>query len=147
VTALRPGTLAVACTVHRVHAPRPLTVELHHVIPQAWQQVFTGPLRPEPEILAASRRVPGRGSEGRKLWDARTVALCPTGHRNVHAWIVRIMHLCPGEDPAVATHLARHGDRRARGAEFDLAVLALTRFKDAGGQLQALVAARQWGEA
>jgi hypothetical protein len=136
----------VSCVVHRVHHPRALTIELHHVIPQAWQQVFTGPLRPEPAIGDDHRRA-GHGTEGRHLWDARTVALCPTGHRNVHVWIVRLMHLCTDEEPAHAVAAARHVDASARGKEFDLAVLALTRFRDAGGSLQSLVAARQWGEA
>lgn len=62
--------MARACTAHRYHYPAPLTLEEHHVLPQAWQNFALG---------------------REALFDRRTVTLCPTCHRNVHHWIVALM--------------------------------------------------------
>jgi hypothetical protein len=127
---------AVACDAHRVHHPRALTVELHHVIPQAWQHFWT-------PSADAARRLSAGG-----LWDPRTVPLCPTGHRNIHALIMKMMRAAASTPTALAPtpREARHL-ARARGAEADIAELALQRWVDAGGDLRALTSAGLWGEA
>jgi hypothetical protein len=121
---LASSTTAV-CTAHTYHRPVNVTIEFHHVIPQAWQRVWT-PATPPPDA------VPGRGDSG-PLWDARKVPLCPTGHRNVHACIVALMH---GTEPP-----------RQGGYELECAKLALSRFVAAGGSLDFLRENKQWGEA
>ncbi len=121
----------VKCELHKEHSPANLTVELHHVIPVAFQLTWQPQIAPYPGMDPA-----GRG----KLWDARTVACCPTGHRNIHAWIVRLMHAVTGEDPLQAEAAVKgHGD------QYDWACQALLRFKEPGGSLQELVAAHEWG--
>lgn len=110
----------MSCVAHRLHAPVNMTVEAHHVVPQAWQYAW------QPALMG----FPGRGDHG-MLWDARTVELCPTGHRNVHALIVALMH----------------GRPVPRRRELAIARLALTRFQEAGGDLQLLRDRRLWGEA
>lgn len=128
----------VGCQIHKEHSPANLTAELHHAIPVAWQ------LHWQPTVAP----FPGRDPDGRgELWDARTVTICPTGHRNVHRWIVELMHACTGENPmqaAIAVKALYH--RTARGPQFDWAVQALVRFKEAGGSLQVLIAAGEWGQ-
>lgn len=62
------------CEAHTTHQPTNLTIERHHIIPQAWQFTWT----------------PAGAAPG-KLWDPRTADLCPTGHRNVHMIIVAMM--------------------------------------------------------
>lgn len=129
------------CEIHKSHTPANLTVEVHHVIPVAWQLTW-GPVVPP---------FPGNDPDGRgELWDARTVPLCPTGHRNVHAWITRFMHaLAPGggaagsTDPAAAYKAAKGGSGLQQA---QWAYQALVRFTAVGGSLQQLVAAGEWGE-
>jgi hypothetical protein len=122
----------VACELHKLHAPRNLTVELHHIVPVAWQLAWQPAVAP----------YPGRDRDGRgMLWDARTIACCPTGHRNTHAWIVRMMHALSGSDDPLTAKLAV-SPRGTQGAQ---AYLALCRFTQYGGRLQQLVAAHQWG--
>lgn len=111
----------LACSLGHEHRPRNLTVELHHVVPVGWQKTW------QPQ----SAPYPGYDHDGRgKLWDARTVALCPTSHRNTHAWIVRLMR---GAKP----------DKRSN--ECGIALLALEHFTDAGGDLDVLRKAGEWG--
>lgn len=68
------------CEIHRFHRPRNHTVEEHHIIPQAWQHLWMPP---------AFDRAP---------WHPETITLCPTGHRNVHFWLVEYMKGTSGED-------------------------------------------------
>lgn len=108
------------CTLHTTHTPVARTVELHHVIPQAWQRVW----------------VPGDAKPDRNgLWDPRTVPICPTGHRNTHYWIVNLMRRVNGEVIP-----------RVVGNEVATAQLALDRFRAAGGRLIDLIAASEWGQ-
>lgn len=124
-----------ACELHKAHSPANLTVEVHHVIPVAWQLFW------QPQVAP----YPGKDPDGRgELWDARTVSCCPTGHRNVHTWIVALMHALTGEDPAQA-RVALKGASRA-GVQLDWAYQALVRFKAVEGSLQALIAAHEYGE-
>ena len=69
---------SVGCYAHAYHRPEPLLLEAHHRIPLAWTRQLGLPESP-------------------------TVALCPTGHDNVH---VAIRHVVRG-DPLPA----RFGER------------------------------------
>lgn len=132
------------CSFHREHDPRPAYLEAHHVIPQAWQALW----RP------ATARAAG-------LWDPRTVAVCATGHRNIHFYLMRIVRtfyaiLLEGGGPIQGdcyesaliagmgdADLPVHGHR----AEIDCAFLGLQRWYDAGGLVRPLGDAGEWGEA
>jgi len=122
------------CTLHAKHQPTHLTLEQHHVIPVAWMLFWQPPEDVWPD--------PGKDPDGRgQLWDARTVACCPTGHRNVHAWIVRLMRACTSDDPAQAIAAVK-----GHGSQYTTACLALERYAEVGGRLTALVAARELGQ-
>lgn len=125
------------CSLHKTHSPGNRTLELHHIVPVAWQ-LRTTVLQPP---------APGRDHDGRGLlWDARTAAICPTGHRNVHYWIVTLMHAIAtqgGEDVQAAWQTL--GGHVHRLAEAQTALLALERFHPYGSLLS-LTAANEWGE-
>lgn len=126
------------CTLHSRHSPAHMSTEFHHVVPVAWQLYWLAPVAP----------FPGKDPSGRgMLWDNRGVLICPTGHRNVHVWITRLMHNAKTEAPgdAIAAVKKHYGFRTASGLEFDTATLALLRFVEAGGSLQTLVAGGEWG--
>jgi hypothetical protein len=129
------------CVLHRTHSPVHRTVELHHVIPVAWQLLMQPASKPWPNE--------GRDPDGRGLlFDARGVQCCPTGHRNVHLWLTRLMHAMVGngEDPQRACVVVRaQFGAAAHGLEFDTALLAMTRWKEAGLSLQQLVQFGEWG--
>lgn len=126
------------CALHRVHAPRPTGYELHHVIPVAWQQAWQ-PTQPWPNA--------GHDPRG-PLWDARTAVLCPTGHRSVHFYLAKIMHVV-GQAPAMpwptAVKVVTTG-RRANRAEVAMAAEAIVRWENAGGSVAQLVARGLWGQ-
>ena len=124
-------TSSESCALHRVHWPKPLYSELHHIIPQAWQ-VFWRPTPVE------------RSTQASSLFDPRTIPLCPTVHRNVHTWLVKLMRSGPGEDP-LAAKLAVFGSK-ALTREQRVAYQALCRWKEWGGSLDALRSARLYGE-
>jgi hypothetical protein len=130
---------AIPCELHKRHEPSHDTTELHHLVPVAWQQLWQPP-KPWP--------FPGTDPDGRgPLWDARTVKACPTGHRNIHAWIVRLMKVCRTEGAQETVTAALNLYRpMPGGVEFDQATLALVHWKEGGGSLQQLVAAGEWGE-
>lgn len=110
------------CDIHRYHWPRNLTDDDHHIIPQAWQH-HDGSTR---------------------LWDPRTVRLCPTGHRNVHHWIVALMKAGRGAElPHVAELALFAGKRLTR--EQSIALRALERYVQSGRSLKALYDARLLG--
>jgi hypothetical protein len=113
-----------ACSLHRVHRPKNLTVDFHHVVPRAWQNFHLGE---------------------DKLFDPRTVPICPTGHRNVHFWIVQFMKANLEEDPLLAKK-AVFGNSRLN-SEAKTALLALQRWKEAGLSLNSLRSAGQFGRA
>jgi hypothetical protein len=127
------------CSLHTSHSPVNLTIEDHHVIPRAWQRFFA----PAPDPSNAELLYPGHYG-GETLWDARTVPICPTGHRNVHAIIVATMKRIAREEeewPLAIYRAARSGKQR------DCAQLALERFVAAGGNLFHLTEFGEWGEA
>lgn len=134
------GVPPANCVLHGRHWPPYLSAEAHHLVPVAWQQMWQPP-KPWPREGADPN---GRGL----LWDARTVKLCPTGHRNVHVWITRLMHACTGEDVQATLKAVRSqfGVRATTTMEFQTAGFALLRWQEAGGSLQALVAAHEWGQ-
>jgi hypothetical protein len=141
------------------------TDEDHHIIPQAWQlfvsvrseQPSEAPHKSASFALSLDRayRIPddtGVAAEkvSGRLFDPRTITLCPTGHRNVHVWIVSLMKAIVNdvEDPEASIHVVRRAEQgAASGGEFDTAVQALVRFKAAGHSLQALRDVKLWGQA
>lgn len=138
------------CGSHRYHWPKNQTAEDHHVIPQAWQQLWTPTGRYSFENALPVDTV-------KRLWDARTVPLCPTGHRNVHYWMVAMMksiraRIAPefmGQytsqnylDWAVKEALPKR-----RNTEMKVALLGLQRFADAGGSLKVLADDGNLGQA
>lgn len=133
--------VSVGCAAHKTHRPKlwaPL--ELHHVIPREWQAFYT----PTPSTVSGTLPPPTTAVATVVLWDARTVALCRTGHGNVHYWIVRLMREVKAkrtEDPALASAALVGG----RTEEQRIALLALTRMVEAGGSLVALADAGHLG--
>jgi hypothetical protein len=138
----------------RVHSPLPAYSELHHVIPQAWQ------LRAQIE-QTKDARVPAGWVFKRALFDPRTAAVCPTHHRNVHRWLVRLMRAIsdayPGDFPITGTHvldvrqlvLRDFGLRSnsIRYHEVRMAAEAPLRWTMQGGDARFLVEHALWGEA
>jgi hypothetical protein len=126
------------CFLHKTHRPGNLTVEFHHVIPVAWQ------LR----TPVAAPPFPGPDTENRgMLWDDRGTWCCPTGHRNVHTWIVRMMRFLAAagdvEDPEYAYKGVKPSGKPP--VELTVALEALQRFAPYG-DLLALTAAGEWGQ-
>lgn len=129
----------MACTLGKSHQPPAPASDMHHVIPQAWQRFWQPAPITGPGGITMILAKPG------DPWDPRTVEVCPNHHRLTHEAIVAMMHAGAGsEDPAAARHAA-FGKRRLTSAEA-CGLLALTRWRDAGGSLEALRAAREWGE-
>lgn len=137
----------MTCEVHSPHyrhQPPPRTLEQHHPIPRGWQALWAPQVAPFPGSYA-----------GVSLWDARTITVPPTCHRNVHYLIVRVMHALAGTsgpvtaddvDAAVrAVAAAEHTTPRA--PELQCAALAPLRYIAAGGNVRTLIAAGEWGEA
>lgn len=112
----------MACSAYKFHVPSQPSSDSHHVIPRAWQRFW------HPTISPATPT--GTRVATWDLWDPRTVELCPSCHRGVHERIVALMH----------------GKPRGRDRLWGIAQLALDRFTAAGGSLDALRAAREWGE-
>ncbi len=119
---LQPLATSIPCEAHRYHWPKPTYQELHHVVPQSWQRFWT------------------LGEPTTKLWDPRTVPLCRTGHGNVHWHLVRLMQVTT-EDPLETRKIYR-----PRGKEYEIAYLALSRWKEAGGSLVSLQEAGKFGQ-
>lgn len=109
------------CALHVTHSPLNKTIEFHHIIPVAWQL----------KTSVASPPFPGVDPDGRgELWDARGVWCCPTGHRNVHHWIVAMMEWVKAysiTDPANAIP-----GRSRSTQEAVWAIQALTRYEPYG---------------
>jgi hypothetical protein len=105
-----PTITGVACAAHRSHRPAtPHVLDQHHVIPRSWQHFELG---------------------AERLFDPRTVPLCPNDHRGVHERIVALMK----------------GEKPGRDRLWPIARLALDRFTAAGGSLDALRNAGLFGE-
>ena len=111
------------CSIHKFHAPRPLTVEAHHIVPQAWQH-----------------------SDGTvRLWAPKVVYLCPTGHRNVHDCIVRMMKWMEASkqySPIVAYRALKFRSREAK-----IALDGLQQWIASGRTIEYLLSVKQYGQA
>lgn len=141
------------CAVHRSHEPEATYCEIHHIIPQAWQ-VFWQPPKPWPN------EGPSPDRPGVTLWDARTVAVCRTGHGNIHYWLVKVTHAiasAPGADPeqpvtwktalnAIRRQELNAGRHSPNRLDVEYSMQALVRFAAAGGKVADLIAHSLWGE-
>ena len=127
-----------ACSLHKTHQPKPLVIEWHHLIPVGWQ-LHTACIQPPPS--------PGEDPDGRgMLWDNRGIWACPTGHRNIHAWIVALMHKQAelGTGPQAAYDAIKP---RIPPAELPVALEALTRWQtETGLPFLDLTVIGEWGQ-
>jgi hypothetical protein len=135
-----PVEFGAACEGEHAHHPMPRYLELHHVVPRAWQNFW------KPETVRSPFHAPNK--EG--IWAPFTIVLCRTAHGNVHYWIERAMKaymtIEPGPDHSErAMHVARQGQQHIGEHETALAREALVLFSDAGGSLRALATAGLWG--
>lgn len=128
----------MACTLGTGHRPPAPHSDMHHVVPKAWQAFWQPAPITGPGGVSMVLAKPG------DPWDPRTVEVCPNHHRLAHEAIMAMMHAGHGEDPAAA-RAAAFGMRRLTSAEA-CGLLALTRWHDAGGSLEALRANGLWGE-
>jgi hypothetical protein len=113
----------MGCSLRKLHVPKAPAPDSHHIIPQAWQRF----------------QVP----ESMKLWDPRTVEVCPNCHRRVHEALVKMMRAGTTDDPLICK-LAAFGSARLKREE-SVAYLGLTRFVAAGGSLGELRAHGLYG--
>jgi hypothetical protein len=125
-----PVTTSKVCALGKVHVPKPLYCELHHIIPRAWQHFWTPP------------DVPLKRTAWGPLWAPETVTLCRTHHGNVHTWIAALMKAGKTDDPHETATLVK-GWRSTR--EQKMALEALARFAILGGSLNALRKVRLFG--
>lgn len=132
-----PATSTLGCVAHSYHSPVPLYTELHHVIPQAWQRFW----RP-----STIERPTWKGVEGPPpLWAPDTVPLCRTGHGNLHVLLVKFMRAYGQLDMPDGPERIEAAVSGRRGAEAQLAKTGMRRFQAAGGSLEALCGAGQYG--
>lgn len=131
---------ALPCSAHKSHAPEPSYTEQHHVIPQAFQHFWH----------------PDGATPDGKLFDARTVPLCRTGHGNTHFILVRLTRYFSEQqmtDPAqgdAETFVAALAKKALKGvkhekAAAEIAQLGLVRWIAAGGSVQSLCEHGLWG--
>lgn len=146
------------CALHPPDRDHALTIEQHHIIPQAWQHFWQpapapSPVpTPTPAPASANLEIVGSGA----LWDPRTIALAPTCHRNVHFWIVAMMHAFHSQTAQGAVGIAaaktavikKYGLSASHPPkEMAVSETGLQRYWSAGGDLHALGDAGEWGEA
>lgn len=127
--------------------------ELHHVIPVEWQKLWQPPQPWEFQGQDPYNRTA-------VLFDARTEALCRTGHGNVHFWLARLMHAMPAAvmdpqplGPFTALAAAERGvrdqakkeGRVINSKEFAVSKLAIQRWTAVGGSIGALILAGKFG--
>lgn len=120
----------------------PHTYEDHHIIPQAWQH-STAPISTfDPQLVE-------RQPDGLVLWDKRTIRLCPTGHRNVHFYLVLFMHDIAADRPSdERTWFAVKRQKFKRPTQQQLvALLGMQRYLDSDNSLIALTTRGLYGEA
>jgi hypothetical protein len=133
-----PPTTTRPCAIHANHAPVAHTVEAHHIIPQSWQHAW---------VPVGEKVVDG-------LWYPETRPLCPSGHRDVHLIIDRLMHLLDVLDPLDQGMVALGAldndpvtNSMKRWSEWSTAWLAPTLWVKAGGSLRFLTDQGLWGQA
>jgi hypothetical protein len=138
-----PGDFAC----HTYHWPSPEDVDLHHVVPRAWQAFWrpgspvTG--HPFPHSMAAL--------SDSALWHPETARVPPTCHRSVHNRIVLIMKATYSSVSITgASEVERFESALAqvphRGKLWDIALRAPRAWLEVGGSLDALAKAKLWGE-
>lgn len=142
--------------------------ELHHVVPQAWQAVWwpsenNGDAVFSHTAPSAAGELQGHGYylPKQKVWDPRTEPCCPTGHRNVHYLLVAMMKKWQSsyqdlwsqtEDRILECKRAVVNDMHAAAyaagpKEAAMAVLAMTRWNEWGGDLRLLTSRKLYGYA
>jgi hypothetical protein len=138
----------VGCAAHSTHAPAPTYLELHHVIPQAWQRHW------QPEINTVKGFAKAVSFEAigvpDPIWDERTIALCRTGHGNVHYWLVKMMQRYQElneVDPPLLTPMKvlLNGEHKFVRKDAQFAYLGMQRFAEAGGSLRDLCKFKLYG--
>lgn len=121
------------CAIHKSHSPRPLSTEAHHILPRAWQAIWSPP------------------DDKRLLWAPKTIDLCPTGHSNVHRIIVDLMHdfeahgVKSGPDVQGLIDEYRRTYAAGRMNELPIAAQAPLQWLQRGGTLDVLWANKQYG--
>jgi hypothetical protein len=133
------------CAAHKYHWPKPLTVEEHHIIPQAWQEHFAeGGQRVILPSMVPDEELGNYGWTASHLWHKETVTLCPTGHRNVHYYLVRLMKNSPKVESLQEVRTFTPG----KGREYEIACRAILLWKSSPGRtLQSLRDLKLWGQA
>jgi hypothetical protein len=122
------------CEAHRYHSPLPAYLELHHVVPRDWQAAWR----------------PSSAPTGGWVWLPILVALCRTGHGNVHMVLERIMRSWAAvHDLDVAERVAVEG-LRSEGIPVGRTERAIARrgcdlWVQHGGDLQLLVDGGHFG--
>lgn len=148
--------MTVICEVHPtgMHTPASTEDQDHHVVPRHWQQVWMPTTAPFPGTFKEFGVV-------QALWDARTIKVPPTCHRNVHTRIVQVMrqldatfgrqiHLITADDiTAAGKAVSKANKLRTTMAlqELQWALEAPLRFLAAGGAIADLLRVKTWGEA
>lgn len=113
------------CSIRALHIPPAPAPDSHHLIPQAWQRFW--------------RPTTGVGA----VWYPLLVEVCPNCHRRIHDEIVLMMKT-QSKTPALARE-AVYGNKRLT-REAAQAYRALVGWSEVGGDLEALYAARLWGQ-
>jgi hypothetical protein len=131
-----PTEFGAKCAAEHTHHPEPRYLELHHIVPRAWQRFW----QPNPSHYVEGV-IHEPNSQG--LWCTITISLCRTAHGNIHYWIERMVRaygaLGPGPDHSDrAMHQARQGQLHIGKEETAYAEQALILFSDAGGRVQEL---------
>jgi hypothetical protein len=105
----------VGCAAHSTHAPAPTYLELHHVIPQAWQRHW------QPEINTVKGFAKAVSFEAigvpDPIWDERTIAL----------------------------KVLLNGEHKFVRKDAQFAYLGMQRFAEAGGSLRDLCKFKLYG--
>jgi hypothetical protein len=138
--------------VHPLAKHRPaarLDEEQHHVLPRKWQTLWTPAKAPYPGVYHEF-------GVTQQLWDARTVSVPPTCHRNVHHFIVAVMRQLAAAGGVIDANAVTAAAKAVSGAEHLREKMALQelqwateaplRYLAAGGELVVLIAARAWGD-
>src|SRR4051812_38317084 len=79
-----PTEFGAKCAAEHTHHPEPRYLELHHIVPRAWQRFW----QPNPSHYVEGV-IHEPNSQG--LWCTITISLCRTAHGNIHYWIERMV--------------------------------------------------------
>lgn len=82
-----------------------------------------------------------------EIWDARTINLAPTCHRNVHWWVVTLMKTVQtSKNDLLSAWQSLTKQYRRLPKEATVAYTGIQRFQAIGGSIAALIDAGEWGE-